>query len=339
MNTETDLALWERFFGLNTVGELRQFYATLDQSVPEQASLAYYIASWLIFSDASDGHVIDPLSYLSEDRSAVMYGAMPVIFEGTNKWSSKAHSSTEQLVQKFKNIETMATKIRDANCQARMVIYLIPEKDYVISRFFIKDDRFVRFDAAIDALKRRMAELGIPLIYDQPFHNIQSYQKLSEYEFRDSHLAGRNYITLFGFGLEQLGVSWASVKSSVTLTPVDVVGDLVTKFDNALPIASSALEPNVPKAEVTLTAGTPSFESPLGDTWQDLSNNTPKVDQSVCLLGDSHCSIFEKRKLTYLYASTFRETHFEWNPFGIRKKPNVSSYDNIVVEISSRFIM
>lgn len=338
MTTDNN-ALWNTFFSLRTVGELRAFAAQLDPSVPEQAALSYYIGTWPETSSASDDDPFAPNEKLSLDRSAIMYGRIPVIFEGSNMWSSKPHFTVEQLNERLTNLEKVVSRVRESNTNAKMALVLIPEKDHVISRFLLKENRFDTFERAIGALAPRMSAMGISLLFDQPFRGIEKFQTLEDFEYKDSHLPGRNYIIVFGFILERLGIPWQSVRSGVSLKKLPEYGDLATKFANGTPAQTRTFQPDVPQASVVQHAGEKTFADPLGDTWQSFRNDAALVDQSVCLLGDSHCSIYSQRKLGYLFASTFRETRFEWNPCGLRKKPDVASFDNVVLEISSRFVV
>lgn len=339
MNGQTNAALWDYFFGLKTIGDLRKFSAHLDPTFPEEAALSYYISSWADGEQLADNAAFLPNRMVSPDRSAVMYGNAPVIFEGTNYWSSKPYFSAAELLEKMNNFENLVAGIRASNTNARMTLLLIPEKDHVISRFLLKEDRFAAFEAAVDALTERMAKHGVSLVFQQPFHGIDRFQSTADFAYPDSHLAGRNYVTMFGFVLETLGVSWASIKSHIGLRRLPEFGDLARKFEDVKTSPLLTLQPDVLDSKVTQSAGSETFAEPLGETWQEFSNAAPLVDQSVCLLGDSHCSIYAKRKLTYLFANTFRNTHFEWNPCGIRKKPDVSSFDNVLLEISSRFVV
>lgn len=339
MNSKQDSALLQCFFSLNTVGQLRNFCARLDTTNYEHAALAYYISTWPEFAKADDAAAFSPTAKLSEDRSAVMYGNAPVIFEGTNQWALKPYLPTAQLASKLQGFETVIRGIREANRDARMTLLLIPEKDHIISRFLLKEERFQKLEAAVDELRGRMSLLDVKLVFCQPFHNIDKFQTLADFEYKDSHLSGRVYVTVFGFLLESLGISWARIKNEIGLRKLPEFGDLAAKFENGKPTQSLVLQPDMPGGKVTQTAGSETFAEPLGETWQKFQNEGALIDHSVCLLGDSHCSLYSQRKLSYLFANTFRETHFEWNPCGTRKKPDVASYDNVVLEISSRFVV
>ncbi len=93
-----------------------------------------------------------------------------------------------------------------------MVLLLIPEKDYIISRFLRKESRFGAFEEAIQLIKQEAQRQDIGFIFDQPFHGLEKFQSLADFEYYDSHLAGRNYVTIFGFALKALGLSWDEVR-------------------------------------------------------------------------------------------------------------------------------
>ena len=332
-----DPLLWGSFFALDTVGALRRFLLGLDSSTPEQAALAYYISTWPAFKDSNVEAAFVPAAHLSADRSAVKYGNAPVIFEGSNLWAWKPYYTTEALTQKLDDLEQLIIQIRNSNPNARMTLVLIPEKDHVISRFLRKETRFDAVDRAADALYTRLAAKGIPMIFKQPFVNIDHFLTLGDFDYGDSHLPARCYVTVFGFVLEALGISWASVRSQIGLQKLPTFGDLSIKFEDSQPRQELAFQPDIPGAAARQTAGTASFVDPLGNTWQEFRNDQALIDRSVCILGDSHSSICAQRKLTYLFANTFRHTHFEWNPCSIRKKSDIAAYDNVILEISSRF--
>lgn len=332
-------SLWDNFFGLRNVGELKQFHAQLDPSIPEQAALHFYISSWPAFITGEDDSYFAPAQHLSPDRSAVFYGKAPVVFEGTNNWAWKPFYSTEALITKLNGLINVVSGVRKSNTDANMTMILVPEKDYVISKYVLGENRFDRFDAAIGFLQSKLEPMGVKLIFQQPFLGMGKFQSLSEFEYMDSHLAGKNYITIFGFALESLGASWAAVKPNVGMKLLPEFCDLMSKFENGPPKSTLISQPNIPQSSVELVDGFETFAEPLGNTWQEFRNDQPLVDQSICLLGDSHCSIFSKRKMTYLFASTFRRTKFSWNPCGIRETPDVTGYENVVLEISSRFVV
>ena len=331
--------MWSDFFALENIGELKTFFVRLDNSIPEQAAISYYISSWADFVHGKDDDAFCPGNFLSRDRSTVMLGRMPVIFEGTNNWSWKPYYTAEDLIAKTKSLKNRISVLRELSPDARMSLLLIPEKDYLVSQFLLKEDRFSALNAAITSLRTGLEELDIALIYEKPFRGIDKFQTVCDFEYKDSHLPWRSYVSIFGTYLADLGVPWTDIQQTVTLEKIPQFGDLAAKFDRHFPEPVLVFQPNFPQSTVTQTSGRETFAEPLGDTWQDFSNDAALVDQSICLLGDSHCSIYEQRKITCLCANTFRDTHFEWNPCGIRKDPDIASYDNVLLEISSRFIV
>lgn len=334
-----DPQLWESFFALDTVGALRRFSLGLDGSTPEKSALAYYISTWSAFIDSNDEAVFVPVAHLSVDRSAVKYGNAPVIFEGSNLWAWKPYFTAEALTQKLHDLEHLIVQNRNSTPNAHMTLVLIPEKDHVISRFMRKETRFNSFDRAADELSGRLAARGIPMIFKQPFIEIDRFLTRGEFDYSDSHLPAQCYVTVFGFVLEALGISWASVRNRIGLQKMPNFGDLSIKFGDRQPTQELAFQPCISGAASSQTAGTASFVDPLGNTWQEFRNDQAPIDRSVCILGDSHSSIYAQRKLTYLFAETFRHTRFEWNPCSIRKKSDVAAYDYIILEISSRFVV
>jgi hypothetical protein len=334
---ECNSSLWKSFFELTSVGGLRRFAAGLDASSPENAALAYYISTWPAFANTDNGADFVPTHHLSTDRSAVKYGNAPVIFEGSNHWAWKPYVSTEALAQELDKLEHLVCSVRDSNPSARITLVLIPEKDHVISRYLRKETRFDTLEKAVGALSGHLVAQGIAVVFSQPFVEIDRFLSLGDFEYNDSHLPSRYYVTIFGFILQAMGISWAPISSKIGLKQVPEFGDLSVKFNDTQPNQTLAFQPDVPGTAAIQTAGTESFAKPLGETWQEFQSEKAIIDQSVCILGDSHSSIYSMRKLTYLFASTFRNTHFEWNPCGIRKTPDVSISDHIILEMSSRF--
>ncbi|MEI6798130.1 MAG: hypothetical protein WCO04_02795 [Pseudomonadota bacterium] len=243
------------------------------------------------------------------------------------------------MAPKLRDLENLVGYIRDSNPKARMTLVLVPEKDHVMSRFLLKETRFDVIDRAVNMMSKRLATRGLPLIFSQPFVEIDRFLTLADFEYGDSHLPSRHYVTIFGFALESLGISWASLRDRIALLQLPEFGDLTLKFENTAPHPGVTFRPNMPDDCARQTAGTASFAQPLRDTWQTFRNDKALIDQSVCVLGDSHCSIHADRRLTYLFANTFRTADFVWNPSGIEKIPDVAAYDNVVLEISTRFTM
>lgn len=339
MTFVSDPELWKVFFSLKTVGDLRQFRSTLDNLVPEQAALAYYISTWPVYQNANDADTFLPGSSLSPDRSAVMYGSAPVIFEGSNHWAWKPYVPVDTVRSRLRALENLLTGIRRSNESAKMVLVIVPEKDHVISSFFLKEKRFAHLEEAVEQFKRSMTTLDVRMVFDQPFLGIERFQSLEELAPPDSHLAGRNYANIFAFVLSILEVWHSELESLIKLKQVPFFGDLSFKFETVRRVPDFTYQPDSEIGQPILISGNETFASPLGETRQLFHNKTAVIKQSVCLLGDSHSSIYSQRKLNYLFASFFEDTYFEWNPCGIRNRPGYLPYQNLVLETSSRFIL
>lgn len=335
----SDPALWKMYFELETVGGLRHFRSKLDQSVPEQAALSYYISTWTFYETAENTDPFVPGNSLSPDRSAVMYGSAPVIFEGSNHWAWKPYLSMDTVRDRLLSLYNLVAAIRRSNKSAKIVLVIVPEKDHVISSFFLKEERFHLLEEAFDSFKRNVALHDIGVIFDQPFRGIDKFQNLDEFDHPDSHLAGRNYANIFAFTLSSLEVESRELDAFITLKKLPSFGDLASKFCTPHTVPNFTYQPDFEVNSSLLVTGNDTFGSPLGETRQGFHNESAQIDQSVCLLGDSHTSIYSQRKLNYLFANSFRETYFEWNPCGIRETPDHLPYDNIVLESSSRFVV
>lgn len=92
-------------------------------------------------------------------------------------------------------------------------------------------------------------------------------------------------MTVFGFALEVLGISWASVRSQIGLQKLPNFGDLSIKFGDRQSSQELAFQPDISGGAASQTAGTASFEDPLGNTWQEFYNDQAQIDRSVCILG------------------------------------------------------
>ncbi|MRX52183.1 hypothetical protein GI374_17615 [Paracoccus sp. S-4012] len=339
MKFDMEPEIWPAFFRLNTVGGLRKFHGSLDYSAPEQAALAHYISTWpIVGSDQDDARFV-PESYISLDRVAIMYGNAPVIFSGRNQWCTKPYLSAEAARGKLSGLEHLVSSIRRSNPDSRIALLFVPEKDHVISRFILNEDRFSRIEEAIAELRARLALLDVKLIFEQPFGGLGEVMKLSDFSYGDSHLANFNYVSMLSFVLSALAVPSGTVDIGLGTADHTIFGDLAAKFGDGRTVKAVSSGPDFPNSRVVQVAGNETFASPLGDTWQEFVNDAASVNETVCLLGDSHCSIYRQRRLTYLFSNIYRRTCFSWNPCGTRKRPGMLEFDNLVLETSSRFVV
>lgn len=49
MNLEQNSTIWDAYFALQTVGDLRKFQMAMNLTDPKQAALSYYISTWPLF--------------------------------------------------------------------------------------------------------------------------------------------------------------------------------------------------------------------------------------------------------------------------------------------------
>lgn len=340
MNETITETIWSKFFALRSANELKSLLPELDDAIPAHAALRYYINTWTDLSARDDDKPFNPAQYLSPDRSAAMYGLCPVIFEGTNEWAFKPYRSKTHFDEKFGGFTKRIAKLRETFPSQKISLLVVPEKDYLISTYLLQESRFREIRAALHDFGRTLNELSVEFIFDEPLSNIATLQNLQQFEYFDTHLLASHYVSLFKQMMMSFGIELALVEPAISLVKKDVYGDLAHKFDVSPSGPYQTTAPFVQHSTATLTAGSQTFEKPLGDTWQLFDNATPTLDQTICILGDSHSSIFDQRRLTYLAACTYRQCAFYWNPIGLRPDAleNIDQ-DHILLEISQRFIL
>lgn len=339
MNLDQNSTIWDAYFALQTVGDLRKFQMVMDLSDPEQAAFSYYISTWPFFKDAYSDAAFAPGNSLSNDRSSIFYGNAPVIFEGSNQWSIKPYLPIVQLEEKLSKFENLVKSIRNDNRKSRMVLIFVPEKDYIISHHILGENRFDVLREAVVSFAERMSALDVPFIFDALFEGSGVQRQVGDYSYQDTHLMGKDYISIFESALTLLGYGSAAQNAQIDLADVRCFGDLAAKFESGGKTVETLPQPDVSGSEVAQVAGLETFGKPLGKTWQTFVNNHAEISASACLLGDSHCSIYRQRRLTYLFANFFQNVHFSWNPCGARDKTGQLDYDTIVLEASSRFTL
>jgi hypothetical protein len=176
------------------------------------------------------------------------------------------------------------------------------------------------------------------MCFDEYVNPLSRYQSLEDYKYPDSHLPTRNYIQKFARFSTAVGLDWQKIACRLKVQQdrefCDLNDKLVGLPDNPVLFNS----PKFIDEEVELIDGHSSFASPLGDTKQVLKNNNFVDGRSLLILGDSHCSIFSKKKLTYLCANTFAEVEFRWNPCGVRSPVEAVKHPIILIEITQRFV-
>ncbi|WP_444924269.1 hypothetical protein ACJJH9_03125 [Microbulbifer sp. DLAB2-AF] len=294
-------------------------------------SLSFYLKAYL--DEFPEAESLE--SFISEDESAILYGKCPVIFLGSNNWALKRFETIKNLSKKLEVWSMQVNRILDKIETDRLSIFLIPEKDSVL-RFF-GDEELDNTSIAIDLWRQKLRnERGAISYHLDPLKNVVD-KRLENYRYYDSHLLARDYITYFFSSLEQFGLISSFRTEEFSLVPYDYYADLSSKFDHDVINPIKFLLPNFARDSVTLTSGCKNFANPLRDTFQSFHNKEAPIKAKVTIFGDSHSSIYEKRNLTYLYANTFKDCSFYWDPMAINNI-NLIDTDYCILEISTRFL-
>jgi hypothetical protein len=330
--------LWQSFFSLQTIKGLKELLNSLDPAIPAHASLLHYSESWQDALASLDSAEFNPSSYLSSDRSAIMLGSCPVLFMGTNQWAEKPHADCLQHSKAMSRFISNLERLRETYRNQRVAVVVVPEKDYVINRMFIGAGRYESIDESLESVKHKIARLDMELIYNCTLEGLDGYMEISDFEYSDSHLASANYIQIFCRICKAFGLNHNEIHAQMSMAESDVYGDLCGRFLDTLIVPRRMFLPYYPSAIISLIDGSKSFESPLGNTWQRLLNQNPIVEGGVLILGDSHSSICDERRLTYLASGAFRSTEFFWNPCGVRSALPETSSEYVILEISCRFL-
>jgi hypothetical protein len=329
---------WAAFFSLETIGELQFFRENLSLDGPEHRAFARYIDSWDVWDEANGSAPFDPLAYVSKDLSCAMLYGCPCVFMGSNTWAVSVESDPGLYINKMSQLATRICAIRLANPNAIMSVSVIPEKDYIVERMFKSEDRNFALDEPMQMLRTALASCDIRMIFDEYLDGLSAYQTIDNYAYPDSHLPSENYIQVLARQLAHADIPFAQVHERLMLQPMNEYCDLVDKLSLGIENPIPFRLPNISGPEPELIAGTQSFATPLGETKQVFSQAMPIDSRKVLILGDSHSSVYTKRKLTYLNAHIFGGTDFHWNPCGIRAVVGEVPHEIITMEISQRFL-
>lgn len=341
MNEGPDHSVWESFFSLTSRRELLSFADALSSDSSQQKALKHYIESWNDLHGAADADYVEfePAAYVARDLSAIKYGDFPVIFAGSNGWSSKPYLATQEIRGKLDTLKCHILRIRKIAGNARICIILVMEKDHLIDFELFKSKRFSDLEGEVDLFCSNLQREGVQVLFSEPLRGISAFMDVREFMQRDSHLPGRIYVNYLSRALPALGVEWNVAERHVSLVGRDVYGDLNEKYEDGVRGPQRAWLPYCNNSERVVTEGSPTFCNPLGDTHQSFTNPDGLVDRRVGIFGDSHSSIFYQQRLTYLFACVYKKAEFFWNPLAIREMPSAFDYDDIVFEVSCRFVL
>ncbi|TCL87914.1 hypothetical protein C8J38_1293 [Rhizobium sp. PP-WC-2G-219] len=297
-----------------------------------------YIITWESALAMPDESAFTPQAYVAQDLSAAIYRDCPCIFMGTNQWAVKASQSADELSDSYAAFYNRVCYIRDHYPNSKVIVTIVPEKDYLIDRLFFRTGTYDGIDHQLNILAEKLTHINATLSFFDPLTDMEQYQSLGDFIYPDSHLPARNYLQILAYQLTYLGINWSEVESSVKLYMREEYCDLSEKFLGMHNAPYNLLSPNFANADVKLIGGNETFQVPLGDTKQAFVNSNPILDDSVLILGDSHSSIFSSRKMTYSWACIARETEFYWNPCGVRSDGPPTQHGIVVMEISLRFV-
>lgn len=325
------------FFDLKIVGELHDFLAQLDPDDLHHAALLRYAASWSAAASAPDTP-FNPRAHVSEDLSAALFGGCPCIFLGSNDWALRATAPAVNLRQKASHFVGHIRRIRLQYYDRQVLVIVLPEKDLLIDRVFLDSEHYAGIAKVMQEMQADMQAFGVNLLFDRAMIGLGAYQDLKDFSFPDTHLPPRNYVQYFGCAVQELGCNWKEVQKHLRMRRDLEYYDLVEKLDGYTANPHAVNNPAFETEGCVLAAGHGNFQEPLGETWQCFKNAESVIKKKVLLLGDSHSSIYNRRKLNYLFSNTFSQTEFYWNPCGVRGHCPETDADFVVLEISQRFI-
>jgi len=332
-------SLRTEFFKLSSLRDVHLFSQSLAADSPVDLAFAFLLESWIRLWKVAPDSPFSPHRVVTEDLSAGMLGERPIIFMGTNYWAAKPYLSLEHHLDKVTVYAKHLQRMREIFRRNKLVLSIVPEKDYVIDKHFLQTGRFQWVDEALSHLARLCSDLEIPLQFNEYVAPLREYETEADFSYFDTHLPGKHYIQIFSQFLGQLGYRWHDICGAFTMRNNTDWGDLQTRFGDVAAQSPLPMVPTLQTERLAVVAGTPSFGDPLGSTWQSISNETPLLRGKVLVLGDSHSSILAQKRLTYLCASTFEECLFCWNPAGVRETPEPSDDDFVILETSLRFVL
>jgi len=327
------------FFRLSTLRELHVFSRSLTAESPVDLAFAFLLGSLTRQQEVDPDSPFLPHLALAEDLSAGMLGERPIIFMGTNYWAAKPYLSLEYHMEKVTLYANHLKRMREIFRKNKVVLSIIPEKDYVIDKYFLKTGRFQLVDEAMSHLARLCTDMEIPMLFNEYLAPLRAYETEADFSYFDTHLPGKHYIQIFSRLLSQCGHSWQDIVDAFTMIDNTGYGDLHTRFGDGATRPPLPRLPAIKAKRLTVVAGTPSFSEPLGSTWQSISNDNPLLPGKVLVLGDSHSSILAQKRLTYLCAAAFEKCLFYWNPVGVRETPDPTDADFVILETSLRFVL
>jgi len=307
-----------------------------NQSAPADLklrALLAYVEDWL--SLTAEEQEFRFSSFISEDLSSIMLGNCPVIFLGTNEWATKRYLSVTEVTEVLSKWNSHFQRIT-SDSKVPVFTAIVPEKDAVLRKLLGKRD-LSNLQATIERFIGGYAENLAGYSFMQ-WIDYPPEPSVANYEYYDSHLLSRDYLRIYIDAMSGLGLRDKLDIQRITMKRTPAVGDLAAKLTGE-PFVESNLELLFTEGNVQRISGDETFGEPLRSTRQEFSSSNPIVDAKVAIYGDSHSSIYDKRKLTYLFANTFARCEFFWDPLCLNNKTPVEDADYVVLEIAQRFMV
>jgi len=297
-------------------------------------ALLSYIDDWLRLSYSNQDFNLE--NFLSADLSSIMYGSCPVIFLGTNDWATKRFKLQGELDAE---LDKWRHQLKKLMLKIKKPVYccIIPEKDTVVREFSRFDNDSTLLTSSIDSLMLECKNQLAGYSYLEFVQDIPD-KRISNYEYYDSHLLSRDYLKIFFNVMQGFNLIDDLDRERIVLRPDQHVGDLAKKFRTDSIIAPYLALTFLGEG-ANLVSGDSTFRSPLRRTKQSFKCSNASIKAKIVIYGDSHSSIYDQKKLTYLFANTFEECVFYWDPFCVNNKRSDADADFVVFEISQRFLI
>ncbi|WP_156387724.1 hypothetical protein [Methylobacterium sp. Leaf399] len=322
---------------IDTVAGLLDFNASLDISKITDHAIKIKIERFIERQNLDAHSSFDPTRFLSMDLSSIIYGLSPVIFMGTNEWAIKRLLDLDSLDKKT-DYYTHRVNCISERVKGRVAFIIIPEKDFVMDRIAKRRLYTDDMDHSLAKLTDAAQAKGNVFVYDNFINALPFWASEDDYAYADSHLLGRDYLSIFFETLDGLGLNSSAIRNNFVIQKARSYGDLNYKFGSALIEHEYYLIPYFLDKSQLLRSGSSSFESPLGKTVQKFMNPNATIKASIEIFGDSHSSIFDQFRLTYLFASIFEKCSFHWVPWGGIPEEFSSDADFVIMEMSQRFV-
>jgi len=225
-------SLRTEFFKLSSLRDVHLFSQSLATDSPVDLAFAFLLEPWIRLWKVAPDAPFSPLRVVTEDLSAGMLDERPNIFMGTNYWAAKPYLSLEHHLNKVTIYAKHLQRMREIFRRNKLVLSIVPEKDYVIDNHFLKTGRFQFVDEAMSHLARLCSDMEIPTLFNEYLTPLSAYETEADFSYFDTHLPGKHYIQIFSQFLGQVGYRWEDISGALRCATIQTGGifkrDLVT---------------------------------------------------------------------------------------------------------------